>query len=47
MNSLTKFLMGGFLAAFAAQAAAADTIRIGSSPLAAGVTRGAPIETSS
>jgi taurine transport system substrate-binding protein len=29
MNSLTKFLMGGLLAAFAAQAAAADTIRIG------------------
>jgi taurine transport system substrate-binding protein len=29
MNSLTKFLMGGLLAAFAAQAAAADTIRTG------------------
>ena len=29
MNSLTKFLMGGLLAAFAAQAAAADTIRLG------------------
>ena len=29
MNSLMKFLTGGLLAAFAAQAAAADTIRIG------------------